>query len=103
MLLKELKKLGKVHGIPQAYKMKKADLEDALFKAGVRALPDSCDLPKRTCPGDYTRDELVSIAKSCRIKGIAKKSDSELCSSIIKLLKRTGEVWEKEGKNMIRS
>ena len=103
MLLKELKKLGKVHGIPQAYKMRKADLEDALFKAGVRALPDSCDLPKSTCPGDYTRDELVSIAKSCRIKGIAKKSDSELCSSIIKLLKRTGEVWEQEGKNMVRS
>jgi hypothetical protein len=58
--------------------------------------PNKCSLPKNDCPGDYTRKELVSIAKDCGIKGISKKNMSKLCGEIVKILEKTGEVWRQE-------
>lgn len=58
--------------------------------------PNKCSLPKNDCPGDYTRKELVSIAKDCGIKRISKKNMSKLCGEIVKILEKTGEVWRQE-------
>ena len=113
MLVKELKKLAREYKIPGRSKMKKKELEKAIEKyqleekkqlekgagRGARHGEDKADkysLPKNDCPGDYTRKELVSIAKDCGIKRISKKNMSKLCGEIVKILEKTGEVWRQE-------
>ena len=112
MLVKELKFLARKYKIPGRSKMKKKELEIAIHKflkeeqkelreinqemKDILNSPNNCGLPKNDCPGDYTRKELVNIAKDCGIKNIKKKNMSQLCGEIIKTLEKTGEVWRQE-------
>ena len=125
MLVKELKKLAREYKIPGRSKMNKEELEKAINNVsqqkefdnlakgkGVVKMHDllihekkkaeynrqkkKSKLQKDDCPGDYTRKELVSIARDCGIKNISKKDMSHLCGEIVKTLEKTGEVWRQE-------
>jgi hypothetical protein len=108
MLVKQLKKLAREYKIPGRSKMTKKELEYAIEKYQLeekkrlqnekakKVKQDKCGLPKNDCPGDYTRKELVKIAKDCGIKNIKNKNMSHLCGEIVKTLEKTGEVWRQE-------
>ena len=128
MLVKELKKLAREYKIPGRSKMNKEELEKAINNIsqqkefdnlakgkGVVKMHDllvhekkkelnnrmkkKSKLPKNDCPGDYTRKELVSIARDCGIKNISKKDMSQLCGEIVKTLEKPVKYGNKKNVN----